>query len=279
MPDVNGTCVQPPVHERSGVLAILGDTGCEFAKRFFLLFPLSFLSVFFFLLIGILISRLSLPWFFPDLYPANRTLAVLAAGEALLCLGVSLYTQAAFLFAVSGPDIRAGDALTKALYRLASYSALVLIMAFLIGVGLSLLVMPGIIAAVFLAFAPFVFAAENAGVADAISRSIGYIARDWLRIFLTLIPIPLFGILMLFLFTYGGAAILVKSRNPYLFVFIISGLFGVSITLLSLYVRGIYDDLRKSLGALPDGSPALPLARPGIDDSVHNPEIGDGEWN
>ncbi len=245
----------------SSLLTILGKTGIDFLKRFASLFPLFYLSVFSFMLIGILISRLGLSRFFPEYYPEDPSLIYLTGGGILLCLFASLYAQIAFVFVISEQHLHMSDVLVKALSRLASYIALILLMAIIIGLGYSILIFPGIIATVFLIFAPFIFVKEDVGVIAAITKSISYVAHDWLRVFLTLVPIPIVIILTLFFFAYGGTPILLKSQNEFSFVFIISVFISMSLMLMTLYVYQIYEDLRKSRGVVLPAQSAIPLSR------------------
>jgi hypothetical protein len=273
IPDVRGPTVsryqtiQTNLREKKvdsghfSLLIILRKTGIDFLKRFASLFPLFYLSVFSFMLIGILISRLGLSRFFPEYYPEDPSLIYLTGGGILLCLFASLYAQIAFVFAISEQHFHMCDVLVKALSRLASYIALILLMAIIIGLGYSILVFPGIIATVLLIFAPFIFVKENVGVIAAISKSISYVAHDWLRVFLTLVPIPIIIILTLFFFAYGGTPILLKSQNELSFVFIISVVISISLMLMTLYVYQIYEDLRKSRGVVLPGDSAIPLSQ------------------
>jgi hypothetical protein len=142
-------------------------------------------------------------------------------------------------------------------------------MAIIVGLGYSILIFPGIIAIVLLIFAPFIFVTENVGVIEAISKSISYVAHNWLRVFLTLAPIPIIIILTLFFFAYGGTPILLWSQNQLLFVFIISAFISVSLMLITLYVYQIYEDLRKSReDVLPADTAKPPLQKPEVEVSV-----------
>lgn len=244
----------------SSLFDILGKTGCLSFKRFFPLFPLCYFSVFFFLLIGIFISKLGLPIVFPEYFPLDPSLRYLAGGGILTCLLASLYTQTALLLAVSNQHLDLGDVLAKAWSRLVSYTLLILLMAIIIGLGYSILILPGVIAIVLLIFAPFILAAENVGVTEAISKSVSYVAHDWLRVFLCLAPVPLLIIFSLMFFAYGGTPILWVTRNAFAFVVIVSAVISVPFMLMTLYIYHVYDDLRKSLGVvLPADSAISPL--------------------
>jgi hypothetical protein len=260
---------QSPFYEHSSLLEILRKTGNKFIQRFLTLFPLIYISVLFFMLNGILISKLSLPMVFPEVYPSTPFLNYLVGGGLLFCLFISIYIQTAFLFAVSDKNLHIRDALLKAWLRLPSFILLLLIMMIVIGLGFSLLMIPGIIACVFLSFAPFIFATENIRATEAISKSINYVVHDWLRVFLTLIPIPLLVIFTLFFFAYGGVPILCKTQSVLLFVFIISLVITMYLMLITLYAYQIYDDLRKSRGIiLPTDYTTLPSRKPELKVSI-----------
>jgi len=144
--------------ELSGPLVIFERTFETSIRRFLTLYPLAFLSFYFFMLIGVFISKIgphivhSMLEVRPpdDLSNVNASIAGIVA-----CLFISFYGQAAFVFAVSNEGFGVRSALAKAWRRLGSYIVLVLIMAVLIGAGFMLFLVPAVIAGIFLAFTPF----------------------------------------------------------------------------------------------------------------------------
>ncbi|MEI7824249.1 MAG: hypothetical protein WCI01_03045, partial [Chlorobiaceae bacterium] len=164
----------------------------------------------------------------------------------------------AFLLAVSDQHLSTGDVLAKAWSRIFSYITLMLVMAIIIGFGYSILMIPGIIASVLLIFAPVIFATENAGVTEALSKSVSFVTHDTLRVFLSLAPVPLMIIFTLFFFAYGGAVILWKLQNEFLFVCIISAVISIPLMLMTLYIYQVYFDLQKSQGLVPADDSAIP---------------------
>jgi len=73
------------------------------------------------------------------------------------------------------------------------FLAVAIIVGIIVGVGLVLLVVPGIILAIFLAFSIYLVAAEKATVGKAISRSFELAKKSWLLILITMI---ILGIIM-----------------------------------------------------------------------------------
>ena len=92
-------------------------------------------------------------------YNVNTSIAGIVA-----CLFVSFYGQAAVIFAVSNEGLGIRASLAKAWRRLGSYIVLILLMAAAVVTGFMLYLIPAVIAIVFLAFTPFVFASENVGL-------------------------------------------------------------------------------------------------------------------
>jgi len=247
-------------------------------KRFLTLYPLIFLSFLFFMLIGIFTSKIGahivykMPEYTGPLnnsYNVNTSIAGIVA-----CLFISLYGQAAFIFAVSNEGFGIRTAFAKAWRRLGSYVVLILLMAVLTGMVVLIGMLIGrvfklyfvtpviaVIAIVFLAFTPFVFAAEDAGLIDSFLKSFRYIRNSWLQVFFRLAPVPLAVILMTLFFAYGGVGLLWATQNVYLFVFIISALMSLPILFLTVFMFKIYEDVRTVKGFVP-AVEVMPLSFP-----------------
>jgi uncharacterized membrane protein len=117
-------------------------------------------------------------------------------------------------------------------------------MAVVIGIGFMLYLIPAVIAIVFLAFTPFVFASEDVGLVDSFSKSIRYVSGFWLQVFFRLAPVSFAVILMTHFFAYGGGGLLWVTENVYAFVLIISAFMSVPILFLAVFIFKIYEDVR-----------------------------------
>jgi len=240
--------------ELSGPLVIFKRTFDTSIRRFLTLYPLVFLSFLFFMLVGVFISKIGPHIAYKmlevrppdDLSNVNASIAGIVA-----CLFISFFGQAAFVFAVSNEGFGVRAALARAWRRLGSYIALVLLMAVLIGAGFMLFLVPAVIAGVFLAFTPFVFAAEDVGLIGSFSRSIRYASRSWLLLFFRLAPVSLGVILMCCFFAYGGGGLLWATENAYAFVFVVSALLSLPVLFLAVFISKIYEDVRTVEGFLP----------------------------
>ena len=280
----------------SGPLVILKRTFETSFKRFSTLYPLIFLSFLFFMLIGIFTSRIGAHIVYKmsevrppdDFHDVNASMAGVVA-----CLFISFYGQAAFLFAVSNERFGMRAALAKAWRRLGSYIVLMLIMAVLIGamaalVGAAfpLFLIPAVMVGVSLAFTPFVFAAEDAGLIESFSKSAQYVSsseafkvfkisvviRSWLQVFFRLAPVSLAVILMTYFFAYGGMALLSATENVYAFVFMISAFMSLPILFLTVFIFKIYEDVRTAKGF----APAVEITPPSSPEEVRAIPVSTG---
>jgi hypothetical protein len=233
----------------SGPGVIFRKTFGTFASRFWALFPLMYLSISFFMLIGIFLSVIGVQTFFPDEYPADRSMTPAFALGIIACLFVFLYAQAGFIFALSHAELSLGDALARALQRFVSYVALVALIAAGIGLGTSMLLIPGVMVGILFSFAPFVFARENAGLISALSKSVRYVAKSWLHVVLRLAPVALVVLCALYFYVYIGVSILMLVRNEFIFIFVISGVISLPVMLITIFVFTVYEDL--AAAALP----------------------------
>ena len=238
---------------RSNTGGILIRTFKTFAKRFWALYPLMYLSICFFMLIGTFVSIAGLQTLFHEEYPTNPSITIAIAFGIAACLFVVLYTQAAYIFAVSYEELSLGDALTRAWHRFGSYVALIVLMVGCIGAGLGMFLIPGVIAGILFSLAPFVFARENAGLISALSKSTRYVAGSWLKVVLRLAPVAIVMLFAWYFYTYLGVPLLMQVSNPFIFIFIISGFMSIPVMLITILVSIIYEDLRTA--AIPVPSP------------------------
>ena len=252
----------------SGPLVIFKKTLETSFKRFSTLYPLIFLSFLFFMLIGIFTSRIGahivykMPEYAGPLdnsYNVNTSIAGIVA-----CLFISFYGQAAFIFAVSNEGFGIRAALAKAWRRIGSYVVLILLMTVVIGIGFMLFLIPAVIAMVFLAFTPFVFAAEDVGLVDSFSKSIRYVSSSWLQVFFRLAPVSFAVILTTYFFAYGGTSLLLATENVYVFVFIISAFLSLPILFLAVFIFKIYEDVRALKGFVPTVGVMSPSSSEGV---------------
>jgi hypothetical protein len=228
----------------SGAGVIFKKTLGTFATRFWTLCPLMYLSISFFMLIGLFLSLIGVSTFVPEEYPADSSMEVAFAAGIAVCLLVSLYTQAGFIFALSNAELSLSDALTRALRRFGSYVGLIVLMVASVVAGASMFIVPGVVAGILFSFAPFVLAGENEGSIAALSKSVRYVVGSFARVFLRLAPVGMVVIFMWFFFAYVGMPVLMAVRNEIAFIFIVSGLLSLPITFITVYVFTIYDDLR-----------------------------------
>ena len=232
----------------SGPLVIFKRTFETSIRRFLTLYPLIFFSFLFFMLTGVFTSRIGADIVSkmsehagpPDnFYSLNMSIAGIIA-----CLFIFFYGQAAFVFAVSNEEFGTRAALAKAWRRFSSYIALILVMAVAIGAGFMLFLIPAVIAGVFLAFTPFVFAAEDEGLIRSFSKSIRYVSSSWLQIFFRLAPVSVAVIFVTYFFAYGGTGLLGTTQSVHASVFIISALISLPILFLAVFIFKIYEDVR-----------------------------------
>ena len=112
----------------SALSIILKETFVTFFKGFPTLYPLTFLSIASFMLIGALVSMMSIPIFFPELYEIDSSNTLINSIGIAACLFISLYAQAALMFAITNKDASIGDVLSTALTRFLSYATLMFFM-------------------------------------------------------------------------------------------------------------------------------------------------------
>ena len=242
----------------SGSGVIFTRTLGTFFRRFWTLFPLMYLSISFFMLIGVFLSIIGVQTFFPEESPTDPSMIPVFAVGIVACLFMFLYAQAAFIFALSNAELGLGDALTKASQRFGSYVALIVLMVVSVGAGMAMLIIPGVIAGILFSFAPFVLARENIAPIAALSKSVRYVAGSWLQVLLRISLVPIIVLFTWFFFAYVGGPILMAVKNEITFLFIISGFLSVPIIITTVFVFTIYDDLRMAGGLAPTPE-AVPL--------------------
>ncbi len=235
----------------AGSAALLKKTANICFARFPVIFPfavltpLSFVGIFFF----IWISNPEVPMERLGLTPVT---AVLGLISAVLAFCVS---HAGLITAISS-DLGVLDSLIKGLERNLSFSLLTAFVAVVIALGFALLIVPGIIAAGFLLFTPFIFATEGVGPTEAVSRSCRYARSAGVRLFLMLWPLPLAAILL------SGpiglaASFALAFRNEFLFAVLWSILFGLPVIFSGVFIFTLYQEVRSAPGAAaPAGSAA-----------------------
>jgi len=246
----------------SALSIILKETFATFFKGFPTLYPLTFLSIASFMLIGALVSMMSIPIFFPELYEIDSSNTLMNSIGIAACLFISLYAQAALMFAITNKDASIGDVLSTALTRFLSYATLMFFMIIGIVLGAMLFLVPGVMATILFVFAPFIWAAENADPIASLRGSIQYIRKAWLRVVLVLAPLPLVIIFMWFFFAYGGTTILMRAQNQFVFIFIISMLMSLPLMLIAVYMGKIYEDMRRAEGLAPVPEAAAEILAP-----------------
>ena len=245
----------------SGAGELIKRTFTTALKRFFILYPIMFISLFTFMFIGSFISQIGIRIAFDEVRAAESSNIYMSLAGILICLLISFYGQVAFIIAVSNEGCTLGDALSKAFWKFGSYIVLFLIMVVIIGTGFGLFLIPGVIAGVFMVFTPFIFASEDVSVIESFSKSVKYVSSSWLLVFFRLAPISLVVIFMTVFFAYGGSAILWATKNIFAFIFIISLLISFPIVFLAVFIFKIYEDVLKAEG-ISAASAEMPALQP-----------------
>jgi hypothetical protein len=235
----------------SSLFVIFKETFVTSFKRLPTLYPLMFLSIASFMLIGPLLSMMSIHIFFPELYQSDASITLINSIGIVACLFLSLYAQASLMFALTNKETGIVDAVSMAFPRLLSYAVLILFMAIAVCLGAMLFLVPGVIIAILFVFAPFIFAAEHADPIASLRESVEYVKKAWLRVTLVLAPLPLVVIFMWFFFAYGGTPLLMKAKNEFLFILIISLFISFPLILILVYMGNIYEDMRRFEGLAP----------------------------
>ena len=99
------------------------------------LYPLTFLSIASFMIIGPLLSMMSIHIFFPESYQGDSSIILINSIGILAWLFISLYAQASLMFALTNKETGIVDALSMAFPRLLSYVVLILFMAIAVCLG------------------------------------------------------------------------------------------------------------------------------------------------
>jgi hypothetical protein len=230
---------------------ILKRTAIRVFKRFVTLYVLSFLSLYFFMSIGIFTSMIGIDFLFPEALPQTRhMLPVMLTGIAA-CLFISLFNQAALISALANEQAGLVQSFALASGRIFSYTALFFILAVLIWGGFMFLYIPGVVALVLFSFSPFILISENESVYGAMSKNVRYLSGMWVPMLLRFVPAALFVIAALFCYAYGVSYLLFNTmvlgtKNEFLFPLIASALFGPFIVILAAYAFTVYEDLRNA---------------------------------
>lgn len=128
---------------------------------------------------------------------ASLTGSLLVILLILCVVGLVIITwiNGAYAYAVynvlSGNQVAAWDCFKAAWKKMLTFIGLSILGGLMVGVGFMLLVLPGLIALIFLFFAFYLVVAENLGPTQAISRSFSLAAKKWLEIFLILLIVGL----------------------------------------------------------------------------------------
>jgi hypothetical protein len=164
--------------------------------------------------------------------------AVLQAPLSLVSLLLSFWGVYALLIAIQKPTLTLIEAYRGAWTNLSKYLWLNVLIFFALAAGFLLLIIPGILAAFFFSFAPYVFVWENVGGVEALRRSYRYVRLAPWAIALRLIPVVF---LALFGFTGGYIFQDAYGMAGHSFEIIFGVLAG---PFLAVYQFFIYDSLR-----------------------------------
>ena len=116
---------------------------------------------------------------------------------SIVTLIVVTWMMAASTYAVynvvSGKTVTAWDNYKLGLKKFWVFLGMSIVATFLVGIGLILLIIPGIIAAIFLSYAYYLLVAENLTIGKAISRSFELAKRSWVSILVLVIILAAIG--------------------------------------------------------------------------------------
>lgn len=100
-----------------------------------------------------------------------------------LTMVVNIFMGIAMVFAVSDSNLSVKGAYAKAKPYFWRYIGLVILLSVIVMVGMILLVIPGIIFAVWLSMAYFVLILENKNITDSLKQSKDYVTGHWWGVF------------------------------------------------------------------------------------------------
>ena len=170
---------------------VLKRTATRIFKRFLILYLLASLSLFFLMAIGIFISMIGIDMFFPEAVPPTQhMLPIMLTGIAAF-LFISLFCQAALISALVNEQAGLLDSIAIASRKFFSYTALFLVLVFLIWGGFMLMYLPGVIVLVLFSFSPLILISENESVLGAMRKNIRYLSGMWIPLLLRLVPVAL----------------------------------------------------------------------------------------
>jgi hypothetical protein len=251
---------------------ILKRTLIRICSRFATLYLLAFLSLSFFMLIGLFTSMIGATMYFPEaVSPVPHMLPIMVTGIAA-CLFVSLFSQAALISALCDEQAGIMGSLAMATKRFVPYTALTLVLCLIVWCGFILMYLPGVVALVLFTFSPMILIAEKETVFGAMAKNVRYVSGMWLPVLLRFVPLVLFIIVTLAIYAYGGSYLLFRTlvlgtESEFLYVFLVSAFLSPLIVVLAVYVFTVYEDLRNAWGGLTpkpvDGS--VPAPTPVVD--------------
>lgn len=182
--------------ELSGIGSLFRKTWEIYKKRF--------LTLILILLVSVVISVIPVGVFIgaglllSEAYPSIKSAILIGGGV----LGVTiasialLWGQGAFVFAVSNRSMGIRDAYRRAWQKLWSFIWVLSLLGFVVTGGFLLFVIPGVIFAVWFAFAYFIFATEDQKGMDALIKSKEYVRGRWFDVFLRLVIISVIAVLL-----------------------------------------------------------------------------------
>lgn len=149
---------------------------------------------------------------------------------SILALAVGGWVEGAFVTSVNSvlanKTIPAWDNFKSAYKRVWSFVGLSVVGGLITGIGFLLLIVPGIIAAIFLFLAFYIMVHENVGTMKAISRSFELAKQRWLDIFLVVLIVSAIAFLLNFIPVVGYV---VTAALPF-FMALTAGIIYHSIT-------------------------------------------------
>ncbi|MBE0425503.1 MAG: hypothetical protein IBX72_02510 [Nitrospirae bacterium] len=221
---------------KNRVLAGIGELFVRswdiFKRRAVTLIFLYIMSIIFFsLAFGIFFGTGHL---FSVIFPGSRK-AIIAGGGLIGCIAgfiAMLWGLAAFICAVSDETLEIKNALESGSQRIGSFIWLFIILGFIVTGGFLLIIIPGIIFAVWFIFSQFILAREKEKGMNALLKSKEYVKGYWFDVFIRLSLIWFISVIIGMIPVLG--AILSIFFVPYMMIFV--------------YL--IYDDLKTVKGEI-----------------------------
>lgn len=209
----------------------------------FLTNPKSFIGIY--LIPGILTFLLALLIGFAEGLGLSTPVKVLAGAVlTIIIIVVSIFMAIAILHEVVDPSLSIRQAYERSKPFFWKYLLLTIVVSFVTFVGFLLLIIPGIIIFVWLAFCYYILIIENAGVIDSMKESKKLVTGKWFAVFGRLIALIAAAILVSIIFSMltsiGDSAV---SEALFSILNVVANAFLVPVSVAYVYL--MYKDLKQ----------------------------------